>query len=50
MNDIRPRNIGANGTIFDPALHPVQQGVYWMGAGTVGASAGYGIYSLFNNQ
>jgi RHS repeat-associated protein len=50
MNDIRPRNIGANGIIFDPALHPIQQGVYWIGAGAVGAGAGYGIYSLFNNN
>jgi len=25
FNDIRPRNIGANGLIFDPAKHPIQQ-------------------------
>lgn len=48
MNDIRPKNIGANGFIFDPALHPVQRGGYWFGAGTVGASAGYGVYSIFS--
>ena len=27
-NDIRPRNIGANKLIFDPALHPVHKIVY----------------------
>jgi RHS repeat-associated protein len=50
MNDIRPRNIGANGIIFDPALNPFAQGVYWIGAGTVAGAAGYGIYSLFGDQ
>ncbi|MCX6970735.1 MAG: RHS repeat-associated core domain-containing protein [Verrucomicrobia bacterium] len=50
MNDIRPRNIGASGVIFDPALHPVQRGVYWLGAGAVGATAGYGIYSTFDQH
>jgi hypothetical protein len=33
MNDIRGRNMGANGQIFDPALHPIHQGIYWGGAG-----------------
>jgi len=31
LNDIRPRNIGAGGQIFDPALHPLQQALYWGG-------------------
>jgi hypothetical protein len=50
MNDIRPRNIGANGIIFDPALNPIQQAVYWGGAATVGATAGYGIYTTFGHK
>ena len=33
MNDIRPRNIGANGIIFDPAIDPIQRGIYWTGVG-----------------
>ena len=28
FNDIGPRNMGVNGIIFDPALHPIQQVVY----------------------
>ncbi|HWY30593.1 MAG TPA: RHS repeat-associated core domain-containing protein, partial [Candidatus Acidoferrum sp.] len=44
MNDIRPRNIGANGFIFDPSLHPVAESIYWVGAGTVAGTAGYGLY------
>jgi hypothetical protein len=46
MNDIRPRNIGANGMIFDPALHPVQQGLYWTAGGLGGIWGGYQIYGL----
>ncbi len=46
MNDIRPWNIGANGQIFDPALHPIQQGVYWGGSAiVVGAGGSYFYYS-----
>ena len=41
MNDIRGRNIGANGQIFDPALHPIHQGIYWGGA------AGVGVYVTY---
>ena len=37
--------IGSNGIIFDPALHPIQQAVYWFGSGAVSGTAGYGIYS-----
>ena len=44
MNDIRFGNIGANGLIFDPALHPIQQGIYWGGTATVGALGGTYIY------
>jgi RHS repeat-associated protein len=36
FNDIRPWNIGANGVIFDPAKHPIQQGLE---ATAVGAAA-----------
>jgi hypothetical protein len=49
MNDIRPRNIGANGMIFDPALDPIARGIYWIGAGAVAGSAGYGIYETVND-
>ena len=48
MNDIRPRNIGANGVIFDPALDPIIKSIYWTAAGAVGATAGYGLYNLFS--
>lgn len=47
FNDIRSRNIGANGQIFDPALHPIHAGVYWGGAGvTVGLVGAWGYYEL----
>lgn len=29
------RNIGANGQIFDPALHPLQRAIYWGGGGYI---------------
>lgn len=29
MNDIRPRNIGAGGVIFDPSLHPIDRALRW---------------------
>ena len=47
MNDIRPRNIGENGIIFDPAFHPIQQGVYWTLGGVGSLWIGYGIYEVF---
>ena len=34
MNDIRPRNIGANGIIFDTAIDNFSKGIMW--AGTIG--------------
>ena len=34
MNDIRPRNIGANGIIFDTAIDDFSKGIMW--AGTIG--------------
>ncbi len=40
MNDIVNRNIGAGGKVFDPALHPVARGIYWVGFGSV-SIAGY---------
>jgi hypothetical protein len=33
MNDIFPRNIGAGGVIFDPALHPIHQALRWTALG-----------------
>jgi hypothetical protein len=47
MNDIRPRNIGANRVIFDPAFHPVQRGVYWTLGGVGSLWVGYGVYEMF---
>jgi len=41
FNDIWPRNIGANGQIFDPALHPIHQAAWWTlgGVSVVGGGA-----------
>ena len=38
FNDIRPRNIGLNGQIFDPAQHPVHQAGQWV---IIGGTAVY---------
>ncbi|MEZ6153415.1 MAG: hypothetical protein R3C09_25210 [Pirellulaceae bacterium] len=47
FNDIRSYNIGANGQIFDPALHPIHAGIYWGGAGvTTGLFGAWGCYEL----
>jgi hypothetical protein len=43
FNDIRPRNIGSNRLIFDPAKHPIQQGLE---AGAVGLGVGVGVLYL----
>jgi hypothetical protein len=45
FNDIRPRNIGANSMIFDPAKHPIQQGLE---AGAVGLGVGVGSLYLYD--
>jgi hypothetical protein len=44
FNDIVPRNIGANGLIFDPALHPLQQLLYAGGTAAALAGGGYLLY------
>lgn len=31
LNDIRPRNMGINGQIFDPAWDPLMKSIFWMG-------------------
>ena len=36
FNDIRPRNIGANGIIFDPATAPFHQTLFAILTGLVG--------------
>ncbi|MEH6462261.1 hypothetical protein, partial [Chitinimonas sp. JJ19] len=41
FNDIRPRNIGANGVIFDPAKHPVQRNLEVFTAAAVFGTGGY---------
>ena len=43
-----PRNIGSNGLIFDPALHPIQEGVYWTGFGVI--VVGGGAWAYFRVQ
>ena len=50
MNDIRVRNIGANGQIFYAALHPVQQGIYWIGSGYVIYKGGELIYLSIDGE
>ncbi|MFC4158794.1 hypothetical protein [Chitinimonas lacunae] len=45
FNDIRPRNIGANGIIFDPAKHPLQRNLE---AFTAAAVFGTGAYLGFD--
>jgi len=47
FNDIRPRNIGANGIIFDPAKHPIQQGLE---AGAAGLGIGVGGWYLYDSM
>jgi hypothetical protein len=44
LNDIRPRNVGLNGLIFDPALDPISKGLL-VGGGA--AAAGTGIYGAY---
>ena len=40
FNDIRPRNIGINGIIFDPSKHPIQESLEWFtGAALIGSGA-----------
>ncbi|MBI4560655.1 MAG: hypothetical protein HY724_01320 [Candidatus Rokubacteria bacterium] len=39
MNDIFPRNIGAGGVVFDPALHPLHQAARWALIPTTAAAA-----------
>jgi hypothetical protein len=45
LNDIQPRNMGANGLIFDPAIDPVTKA---FGYGGLGASIGFGTYRTLN--
>ena len=40
-NDIQPRNMGANGLIFDPAIDPIMK----VGAAGVGATVAAGAYA-----
>jgi len=44
FNDLWPRNIGANGLAFDPALHPIQESIYWIGTGYVIYKGGEYVY------
>ena len=51
FNDIRPRNIGSNGLIYDPALHPIHEGIYWVGTGYVIYLFGeYAYYEMQDNE
>ena len=42
LNDIRPRNMGANGVIFDPALDPVTKWLWRIG---IPVGIGGGVYA-----
>jgi RHS repeat-associated protein len=46
FNDIGPRNIGANGSIFDPTLPPVQELAYAAGSSLVATLGGTFVYEL----
>ena len=48
LNDIRPRNMGANGLIFDPAFDPITKAL-WYSLLPAGAAAG-GYVGLRINQ
>jgi len=48
MNDIRPRNIGANGMIFDPALDPIVRGLYWATTIAIPTAAYFSYGMIFN--
>jgi hypothetical protein len=50
FNDIRRRNIGANGQIFDPSLHPIHECVYWGGTGVIVTGLGIGGYYELQSQ
>jgi RHS repeat-associated protein len=50
FNDIRPRNIGANGIIFDPSLDPIAQNLYRITATSLVGAAAYGAYKLFSDD
>jgi len=50
FNDIRPRNIGANRIIFDPAKHPIQQTVEGIGSIAIPTLTGYIIYDNLKND
>jgi hypothetical protein len=50
VNDIRPRNIGANGIIFDPAIDPLFRPFYWTAGGGVVIAGGWGVYELLNGD
>ena len=41
FNDIQPRNMGANGLVFDPAIDPVTKTLFWGGVVGIGAGTGY---------
>jgi hypothetical protein len=48
LNDIRPRNIGANGLIFDPALDPLSKSILIGGGAAVSGASVYGVYRYKN--
>ena len=50
INDICPRNIGANGMVFDPALHPLDQALRWGLYGTGAAATGYTAYEVWQAE
>jgi hypothetical protein len=44
LNDIQPRNMGVNGSVFDPSIDPISKALFW---GVLGG-VGYGTYEISN--
>jgi RHS repeat-associated protein len=44
FNDIRIRNLGAGGEIFDPSIHPILQAPLWIGTGVLTYEGGTLVY------
>lgn len=50
LHDIKPRNVGANGVIFDPALDPISKGLLIGGAPAAVGVGGYAGYRLTREE
>jgi hypothetical protein len=52
FNDIQPRNMGANGLIFDPAIDPITKSFFWgaVGASPIGGAAARYYLNRYRNN